>query len=134
MLTLQFIPYREIEYLDSQKRIKKLLKIVKENKIVLLEGRLHKTEEAELIKRTMQEIDSNFKGIEISVVYPDTKEGAFIKRIKESVINILLGDRRGMTIIGPAAIIKEIKHDPDKIQLLTEDGLKEMSRRRRKKK
>lgn len=121
MLTLQFIPYREIEYLDSARRIKKLLKIVRDNKIVLLEGRLKKTEEAELIEKTMSEISSKFKGIELSVVYPDSKDFAFFKKIRETLINLLLGNRQGFTIIGPASIIKEIKQDPDKIQLLTED-------------
>jgi len=34
-------------------------------------------------------------------------------------INLLLGDRNGITIIGPASIVKEIKKDPNKIELLT---------------
>jgi len=38
MLTLQFIPHSEIEGLDSDARIKKLLDVVKEEKIVVLEG------------------------------------------------------------------------------------------------
>jgi len=42
MVTFQFVPYQEIEGLSSAKRINKLLKIVKENKIVLLQGRLKK--------------------------------------------------------------------------------------------
>jgi hypothetical protein len=32
---------------------------------------------------------------------------------------MVLGDRRGMTIIGPANVVQEIKQDPDKIQLFT---------------
>ncbi len=119
MLTLQFIPYTEIESLSSAKRIRKLLKIVKENKILLLEGRLKKQEEAELIKRTMEEIDDSFKGIEIGVVFPDEKDTAFFAKIKKNIVNMLLGDRRGFTIIGPATIVKEIKQDPNKIQLFT---------------
>jgi len=130
MLTLQFIPHREIEYLDSDKRIKKILKIMHENRIVLLEGRLRKTEETELIKKTMQEINNKFKGIELSVIYPDTKEAALFKKIKESLISMLLGNRQGMTIIGPASIIKEIKQDPDKIQLLTDEKPKKKRKRR----
>ena len=42
MLTLHFIPYTEIEELGSARRVKKILDIAKENKIVLLEGRLKK--------------------------------------------------------------------------------------------
>jgi len=71
MLTLQFVPYHDIESLSSANRVKKLLKIVKENKIVLLEGRLRKQEEAELIKMTMEQINDSFKGIELGVLHPD---------------------------------------------------------------
>ena len=45
MVTLSFMPYSEIEGLSSVGRIRKLLNIAKENKIVLLQGRLKKEEE-----------------------------------------------------------------------------------------
>jgi uncharacterized protein len=121
MLTLQFIPYNEIDGLSSDKRIAKLLKAVKANKIVLLEGRLKPEEEAELIQRTMEQINDNFKGIELSAVNTAALSEGFIKKIKSKLVNLLLGNRHGLTIIGPAKIIKEIKQDPDKIQLFTED-------------
>ena len=118
-LTLQFVPYSEIEDLSSLGRIKKLLKMAKEDKIVLLEGRLKKDEEAELIKTTMEEINEEFKGIELGIIYPGKgTAGDIMKRVKSNLANILLGDRIGLTIIGPASIVKEIKKDPDKIQLL----------------
>lgn len=119
MLTLQFMPFDEISKLSSDKRVSKLLEIVKENKILLLEGRLKKEEEAELIKRTMETIDDDFKGIEIGVIYPKDKDVDFLNKIKENMINLLLGDRRGFTVMGPATIVKEIKQDPNKIQLFT---------------
>jgi len=119
MITLQFIPYYDIAQLSSAKRVSKLLNIVKENKILLLEGRLKKQEETELIKKTMELIDDNFKGIELGVIYPDKKDADLFFKIKKMFVNMLLGDRHGFTIIGPATIVKEIKQDPDKIQLFT---------------
>lgn len=119
MLTLQFLPYTEIENLTSSKRIAKLLDLVKENKIILLQGRLKSEEEAELIRRTMEEISSKFTGIELSVIYPESKNTAFLAKVKQGFINMVLGDRKGMTIIGPANVVEEIKQDPDKIQLFT---------------
>lgn len=118
-LTLQFVPYPEIENLGSARRVKKILDIVKQNKIVLLEGRLKKEEEKDLIEITMEEIDNNFKGIELSVIYPANPEGDIFNRIKQNFVNLILGDRQGFTIIGPASIVKEIKKDPNKIELLT---------------
>ncbi len=131
MLTLQFVPYSEIEYISSVGRIRKLLNIAKENRIVLLEGRLKKEEEAELIKATMEEINKDFKGIELSVIYPNKKESDLFRKLKKGFVNMLLGDRQGLTIIGPASIVREIKKDPDKIQLFTEDDTRAKKRRKK---
>ncbi len=128
MLTLEVIPYSEIEKLSSIGRIRKLLKTAKENKIVLLEGRLRKDEETELIKTTMEEIDDEFKGIEMAVIQPSKKELDFFGKIKNGMTNLLLGNRIGFTVIGPASIIKAIKKDPTKIQLFTKD----LEKRKRK--
>lgn len=129
MLTLQFVPYAEIETLSSIGRIRKLLNIAKENKIVLLEGRLEKEEEKELIKATMEEINEDFKGIELAVIEPNSKDASGFGRFKKGMVEFLLGNRVGLTIIGPANIVKEIKKDPTKIELMTRE-----SKKRRKKK
>ncbi len=132
-LTLQFVPYLEIESLSSLGRIRKLLNSVKEEKIVLLEGRLKKEEETELIKTTMEEINSEFKGIELAVIYPQAENMMLFKKIRQQFINILLGDRQGLTIIGPASIVKEIKKDPNKIQLFTTEQRQKKKKARPKK-
>ncbi len=124
MLTLQFVPYSDIGHLSSEKKTQKLIKVVKENKIVLLEGKLRSNEKSELIRKTMEEIDDKFKGIEIEELEMEKKNSALIERLRAMFINLVLGSRRGMTIIGPATIIKEIKKDPNKIQLLTDEGKK----------
>ncbi|MBU0461090.1 MAG: DUF2073 domain-containing protein [Nanoarchaeota archaeon] len=128
-LTLQFIPYSEIENLSSVGRIRKILNAAKENSIVLLEGRLKKEEETELIKTTMEEINDEFKGIELAVIYPESKNLDFFKKIRSEFMNFLLGNRQGLTIVGPASVVKEIKKDPNKIQLLTTD-IKSKKRKR----
>lgn len=121
MVTFQFIPYTDIESLSSAKRINKLLNTVKENKIVIMEGRLRKEEEADLIEITMEEISPKFKGIEISVVYPDNTKQNMGQKVRGAFANLLLGDRQGMTIIGPASIVKRIEQDPNKIELFTKE-------------
>ncbi|MFH1591248.1 MAG: DUF2073 domain-containing protein [archaeon] len=133
MLTLQFIPYYEIEKLSSAKRIKKLMDIVKTNKIVLLEGRLKKEEEKDLIEITMEEIDDKFKGIELTVVYPEQKDDQIMAKLKRGFASMILGDRIGFTIIGPASVVKEIRRDPDKIQLYVTEGRKSQTTKKTKK-
>lgn len=129
MLTLEIVPYSQIESLTSIGRIRKLLNITKENKIVLLQGRLKKEEEAELIKATMEEINDEFKGIELAVIESSLNNSQGLSKIKSGIVNLLLGDQQGLTVIGPANIVKEIKKDPNKIQLFTHE-----ERRMKKKK
>lgn len=122
MLTLHFVPYNEIEDLGSARRVNKLLEIVKQNKIVLLEGKLKKEEEADLIAITMEQVNQDFKGVELAVINPEKKDQPLFKSIRTGFLSMLLGDRQGFTIIGPATIVKDIKKDPGKIELLTKDS------------
>jgi len=121
MLTLQIVPYSEIADLSSLGRIRKLLNIAKENKIVLLQGRLTKDEETELIKVTMEEINRDFKGVELAVIEPNKESNNALNVVRSGIANVLLGNRQGLTVIGPANIVKQIKKDPKKIELLTKD-------------
>jgi len=121
MLTLQFIPYSDIEDLSLEQKIKKILTIVKDEKIIVMEGRLKKSEETELIKATMERINNKFKGIEVSVIYPENKGDTLGKKLKNSLIGALLGERQGLTVIGSATLVKEIRKDPDKIQLFAKE-------------
>ena len=132
MVTFQFIPFHDIERLTSAKRVNKLLNIVKDDKIVIMEGRLKKEEEADLIEITMEEISPRFKGIELSVIYPDKDKQDSLQKIKSTFANLLLGDRQGMTIIGPASIVKKIERNPDKIELFTKEISNTSSRYRGK--
>jgi uncharacterized protein len=118
MVTIQFIAYSKLETLSAGERIQKILKEAKESKIVLLEGRLRPEEEAMLIRTTMEQIDKKFKGIELAVINPSIRSTEGLGKIKAALSKLLLGNRMGFTIIGPAALVKEIKKDPEKIELL----------------
>src|SRR3989338_1145977 len=122
MVTFKFVPYYEIESLSSAKRVNKLLKIVKEDKIVIMEGRLRKQEEADLIEITMEEISPKFKGIELSVIYPDKDKQDALQKFKGLIASTLLGDRQGLTIVGPASVVKKIENNPDRIELFTREN------------
>ena len=119
MLALQYVPFSEIENLPTERRVAKLIGIVKKNKIVLMQGRLRPSEEARLIERTMEEVSKEFKGIELCTILPTQESTRKGRPFRRTVARMLLGDRDGMTIIGPATIIKEIKRNPDKIELWT---------------
>jgi hypothetical protein len=113
------MPYSEIRHLDSGERIKKILSIVLANKIIILQGRLKADEETRLIEDTMAMIGhvKNFKGIELAVIGADNSV-PITKKFTQSVAKMLIGDTAAMTLIGPASIVKDIKRNPKKIELM----------------
>jgi len=119
VLTLEFVPYTEIEHLGSQERIKKLLSIVKQEKIILMQGRLKPEEETLLISETMSQIKDKFRGVEICTIYPEEKDLQFFNKFKKEMVKFLIGHRDGVTIIGPSSIVKEIRRNPNKVELFT---------------
>ncbi|MBT4604698.1 DUF2073 domain-containing protein [archaeon] len=134
MVTFQFVPYHDMQHLSSSKRIQKLISIVKNEKIVVMEGRLRKEEEAGLIEETMNSVSRAFPGIEIGVIYPESGKLQGFEKLKNNVVNLLLGDRQGFTVVGPASIVKKIVRNPGKLELFTEEakGSKTTKRRRKK--
>lgn len=120
-ISLQFVPNTEIAYLSSFKRVKYLVELAIQNKILMIQGMLESTEQADLIEETMKRIrggSNKFKGIEIATFVPQTKEMSIFQSLKENMARALIGNRDVFTIIGPATLVREIKKDPTKIELL----------------
>jgi hypothetical protein len=118
--SLQFLPFSEVRDLDSDGRIKKILGIILDNNILILQGRLTANEEARLIGDTMAMIGhvKEFRGIELAVISGNGRE-SFFGKMGKGIANVLAGgDFSAITIIGPASIVKEMKRNPKKIELL----------------
>jgi len=119
-LTLQFIPYSEIAHLESVDRIKKLLKIILDNKVVVLQGRLRAEEETRLIEDTMIMIGNikDFKGVELAVITGEDEDQTFLDKMRFGLAKMISGQQNAITIIGPASIVKEMKNDPKKLEVM----------------
>ena len=118
--SLQFLPFNEIRNLDSSERIKKILDIILGNNILILQGRLEPEEETRLIGDTMAMIRhvKNFRGIELAVISGNNRANIF-QKARQNIANAISGgDLGAITVIGPATIVKEIKKNPRKIELL----------------
>jgi len=118
--SIQFLPYSEIKELNSNERIRKILGIILANNILILQGKLGAEEETRLIGDTMAMIDhvKNFKGIELAVISGNGNESIWDK-FKKNLANTISGaDLGAITIIGPATIVKEMKKNPKKIELM----------------
>jgi len=121
MTTIEYIPFGIIESMDLKKRVKLFVNKAKKDIIVVTDGKLSPEEEANLIEETMKHITKSFPGIEIASLDPDEFKGEgeqFISLLKKKFVELVTGKRYGITIVGPAKIIKEIKKSPDKLSLL----------------
>lgn len=118
-LTIHFMPYSEIAKEDSLGRIKKIIGLILENKIIILQGRLKPEEETKLIENTMTLIGNikGFQGVEISTLSGETDQSLFNK-VRHNIARVLVGEQDSITLIGPASVVKEMKKDPKKIELM----------------
>ena len=110
------MPYSEIAYLNSIERIKKILGLVLENRLIILQGRLKPDEETKLIENTMTLIGNikGFQGVEISTL-SGVKDISLFDRVRHNIARILVGEQDAMTLIGTATAVKEIRKDPKKM-------------------
>ena len=85
-----------------------------------MQGRLEPTEEASLIQSTMALVGKikKFKGVELAVIQQDEEKETTLNKIRLKVARALVGQRDALTVIGPASIVREIKRDPRKIDLM----------------
>lgn len=118
-LTIEFMPYSEIEELSSGERIRKILKVVLVNKIIILQGKLSAEEETRLIEDTMAMVEHvrGFKGIELATLNPNSENLGLWGKVKHGIAKSL-GAQESITIIGPASIVREIKRNPKKVEIL----------------
>jgi hypothetical protein len=119
-LTISFMPYSEIAHEDTIHRIKKIMGLVLDKRIIILQGKLRPEEETRLIENSMTLIGNikGFQGIEIATVSNEDDVHSLFNRIRHNIAKILVGEQDAITIIGPASVVKEMKQDPRKIELM----------------
>jgi len=116
MLNIQYLPYRQIESLNSSGRVQLILSIIRSGRIVIIDGRIKTIDEAALIRETMNSINEEFNGIEIGVLN-DHKLHGLSSKVRHALAKMLIGDRTGITIIGPAKIISELRQHPENVEM-----------------
>ncbi|NIO19719.1 MAG: DUF2073 domain-containing protein [Candidatus Aenigmarchaeota archaeon] len=113
-LRIKLIPYERLK----KGEVKSLIKDLKEGTIILVDAKLDPKEEADLIEETMKVVSTKFSGIELSSMdLKELKESTSFERFKNMVIEKIIGKKRGLTIIGPAKIIRKIEKNPEELLL-----------------
>ena len=133
-LKLDFISSSKLNDKAPKSRIEFILSRVKDGRILIMDGVLKPEEEMDLIRETMRRVDDGFPGIEVCSLKKKTKAFDFFldkamdqKELFQKLLGNITGKksfvtnlRTGMTLIGPARIIKTIKKNPDSFSVLAE--------------
>lgn len=117
MAGVQVLAYELIKDWDSDKKIKKILEIVKKGEIVMLEGKLSPEEDLNLTSKALESVSGKFSGIEVAYLGSVSTQSV-LARLRDTVLRVIAKDRFGITVIGPSKIIKEIKMNPSKLEIL----------------
>lgn len=133
-LKMDFVSSVILNGRSGKKKINFILKKVKDGSILVTDGVLKPEEEMDLIKETMRRVDDGFPGIEVCSLKKQTKGlRSFFERLSDGrerfgsfMFSKITGKpsktnlKTGMTLIGPARIIKKIKKNPDSFSVLAE--------------
>lgn len=114
---VQVLSYDLMKNLSTTKRVSKILDIVKKGDLVMLEGRLPGDEELALTSGALKSVSGKFSGIEIAFL-ASSDSTSILEKVKQTLAKLLVKDRFGITVIGPSKIVKEIKMDPNKLEIL----------------
>jgi hypothetical protein len=133
-IKMDFISSTTLDGKPQEKKINFILNKVKDGSILVVNGVLTPNEEMDLIKETMRRVDDGFPGIEVCSLkkqlkgwkqFFDTLSNG-TEKISNSILNGLTGKpkksklKTGITLIGPAKIIKTIKKNPDSFSVSAE--------------
>ena len=113
-ISINLISQERLTALSSEEKIRFILDEVKRGSVLVLEQGLTATEEAELIKTTMTDIDQDtFIGIEMqSYSQEDVKKGRWLGKL------LRRKQQPRMSVIGPADLLKTIHKDGNMIQTM----------------
>lgn len=111
-LGIEFVSTKLLNDMESSEATDYLLKVIKKGDMIVLDEKLPPEQEKELFRKTMEIVDNKFTGIEISSIGENNESW------KNSIIKLLGGKTTGLTVIGSAKVIKKIKSEKDKINLL----------------
>ncbi|MFH1432981.1 MAG: DUF2073 domain-containing protein [archaeon] len=112
---IKFYPYEKLK----DDGIKEMLHDLKKNTIIMIDAKLRPEQEAMIIQETMKNVNSQFSGIELDSLDLSKSEenDTMIKKLRDQILEFITGKKRGLTLIGPADIIKKIEKKPDDLLL-----------------
>ncbi len=113
-LRIKFVPYEKLK----EQKFNGIIRDLKHNTIIMVDAKLNAKEEAQIIAETMRNVSEDFSGIEFGSIDLGAESGkGNLSKIKGALIERIIGRKRGVTIIGPANVVRKIKKNPKELLL-----------------
>lgn len=112
-IKIKLVPYETLK----EDKFVNILKKIQEDTILLIDAKLSADEELHLIKDTMQSVNERFSGIELGSLELVSEKNGNLTKVRNAIIEKIMGKKRGLTIVGPASIIQKIKKNPRELML-----------------
>jgi hypothetical protein len=97
-------------------KIDRILEKVRDGNVLVLEEYWGPKEKRELIKRSVQEADEDFPGVEFMGVSSTDKDMSSLKRkILSKIFDI---ESRGLTVVGDARKVEKIREEKDVLSMV----------------
>jgi len=129
-LKMDFVSSASLNGKPEKNKINFILSKVRSGSILVLDGVMKPEEEMNLIKETMRRVDDGFPGIEVCSLKKEMKGLKLlfdrVSDSKERFWNWMIKGppktelKSGLTLIGPAKIIKKIKKNPNSFSVSAE--------------
>ena len=111
-LKLKILPHKKILEMKKGFVDWKIIRDLKNNNILIINEEINPKEQTLFINEIMKNISDDFSGIEIACL-DINKDKTLLKKLQKMLVRIISGKRIGLTIIGPANIVKKIKKNPE---------------------
>ncbi|MCK5039539.1 MAG: DUF2073 domain-containing protein [Candidatus Aenigmarchaeota archaeon] len=118
-LKIKLLPHKKILELKRGHVDWKIIRDLKNENILIIDEEITPSEQSILINEIMTNISDDFSGIEIACL-DINKDKTLLKKLQKLLVRIISGKRSGMTIIGPANIVKKIKKNPEYLVVYVE--------------
>ncbi|MFB6145902.1 MAG: DUF2073 domain-containing protein [Candidatus Nanohaloarchaea archaeon] len=120
-VTIEFLSQEKLNRDGFDEKLEIVLEKVKDDTVLVLEEAWTPEEKRDLIKKSMEEIDDDFPGVEFMGLDSGSTKFAKAKQILYSKI-LQEEYRRGITIVGNSRVMDKIKEERDTVSFLAKVG------------
>lgn len=109
-IRMDLLSVDSLKHLEAGQKVDHILDKVRQNHLVILDGRLPPNEELMLVQQTMGNVADDFSGIEVCTIERDiNKYQEMLQKLLQSIIKKQPATASGLTFVGPSKIVKQIK-------------------------